>query len=97
MNEKPLDKEEIESNISKLNGWKVIENHHITKDFIFENFKKSIEFINKIAAISEKENHHPDILLHGYKKVNIKLFTHSFNGLSDKDFKVATEIDKILK
>ena len=95
MNEKKINKEEIEINISKLNGWKVIENHHITKDFIFKNFNHAIEFINKIASIAEKENHHPDILLHGYKRVNIKLFTHSFNGLSDKDFKVAEEIDRI--
>lgn len=91
-----MEKEEIDSYLSKLKGWKSVENHHITKEFIFVDFKEAINFINKVGEISEKIDHHPDIFLHDYKKVKIEIFTHSVDGLSFKDFLLAEEINKIM-
>ena len=51
-------------------------------------------FVNKVAEVAESEGHHPDIQIH-YSQVNIELWTHSINGLSENDFIVATKIDEI--
>jgi 4a-hydroxytetrahydrobiopterin dehydratase len=51
--------------------------------------------VNKIAEISEKQQHHPDIHIY-YNNVIIELYTHSVNGLSEKDFNLAARIDEIL-
>ena len=72
-----------------------IKNNFLTKEFEFENFLKAVEFINKIAKIAEKENHHPDLKLHSYKKLKVMLFTHSENKITDKDYLLAKKIDKL--
>ena len=66
----------------------------IRKNFEFKNFKEALDFVNKSGEIAEKEDHHPDIFL-SYNKVRISLTTHSQNSLTNRDFKVAQEIDKI--
>ena len=65
------------------------------REFLHDNFLRAVEFVNKVAEIAEGENHHPDILIHGYKKVKIELTTHSVGGLSKNDFILAVKIDKI--
>ena len=74
--------------------WK-IKNDRLTKEFEFSNFTKAVEFVNKIVPLAEKEKHHPDILIHSYKKVKIMLFTHSENKVTDRDYSLSKEIDKI--
>src|SRR5258706_14152551 len=63
-------------------------NHRIRRQFTFKNFKQAIEFVNKVAEIAEAEQHHPDILI-VYNKVQLDLFTHAVDGLSENDFIVA--------
>lgn len=94
MEEKLLERDEIDKNLNELAGWNSIENHHIRKEFQFKNFKEAISFVNKIAEIAETENHHPDIYLYNFKKVRIDIYTHSINGLSQKDFILAKKIEK---
>lgn len=60
-----------------------------------KSFADSIAFIVKIGIESEKLDHHPDILLHGWNKVKIILSTHSVGGITDNDFKLANKIDQI--
>ena len=72
-----------------------IKNNFLTKEFEFENFLKVVEFINKIAKIAEKENHHPDLKLYSYKKLKVMLFTHSENKITDKDYLLAKKIDEL--
>ncbi len=74
--------------------WK-IEQNFLTKEFEFSNFKEAINFINKVSEIAENQNHHPDILIHSYKKVKIKSMTHSENKVTTKDYNLAEEIDKL--
>ena len=88
------DSGEIYKYLSKLDNWKNIENHHITKNYYFKNFNEAINFVNKVSEIAEKMNHHPDITV-SYNIVEIKIFTHKVNSLTDKDFKLASAIDKI--
>lgn len=70
-------------------------NNHLVKEFIFSDFTSAIEFTNKIVPLAEKINHHPDLLIHSYKKVKVSLTTHSEAKITDKDYLLASEIDKI--
>lgn len=67
----------------------------LERNFTFSNFKEALDFVNKVAELAEDANHHPDILIHGYKKVKIKLWSHDKGGLSEKDSALASKIDNI--
>jgi 4a-hydroxytetrahydrobiopterin dehydratase len=78
----------------KLTGWEVADGRHLHKIFKFPDFAKALDFVNRIGAAAEEQGHHPDILL-GWGKVEVTLFTHDINGVSDKDYKLAAAIDKL--
>ena len=86
-----LNDTEINNNLANLNGWERSGNE-IVKSFKLSNFIASIGFVNKIATLAEKADHHPDILIQ-YSTVKITLSTHSDGGLTEKDFKLAGEIE----
>ncbi len=69
-------------------------NKSISKSFEFENYSQSIDFINSVAALAEKENHHPNILI-AYCKVTIILSTHDVGDITEKDYNLAKLIDCI--
>lgn len=91
---KKLTKDEI---ISKLtDSWGFDEKANaIVKEFTKLSFSNAAEFIGKIAPIANEQDHHPDILLHDYKKVRIMLSTHDVGGVTSNDFKLAKAIDEI--
>jgi 4a-hydroxytetrahydrobiopterin dehydratase len=74
-------------------GWKVIDEHHLEKEYPFKNFKEALAFTNKVGALAEEEGHHPDLLL-SYGKVVIQLWTHKINGLTESDFILAAKCDQ---
>jgi len=74
--------------------WKT-EGKSLVKEFEFSNFKEAINFINKIAPLAEEANHHPDLLIHSYKKVKISLYTHDENKITSKDYELAKKIDAL--
>ena len=64
--------------------------------FEFEDFKKAIEFVNRVAEIAEEQGHHPDIAIH-WNKVDLVLWTHKIGGLHENDFILAAKINKLLE
>jgi 4a-hydroxytetrahydrobiopterin dehydratase len=68
----------------------------LQKTFVFRDFKEALAFINNVWIIAEKQNHHPDIYLYAYNKVDIVCYTHSSHWLTDKDKELSELIDKIL-
>ncbi|MEW6144807.1 MAG: 4a-hydroxytetrahydrobiopterin dehydratase [Thermodesulfobacteriota bacterium] len=84
---------EIEEGLSGLKGWER-KGNEIVKVYRNKNFVESIGFVNKVAILAEKADHHPDILIQ-YKNVTLTLSTHSKGGLTEKDFKLAGEIDAL--
>lgn len=74
--------------------WEITTDHKLKKEFQFENFKRAIAFVQEIALIAEKENHHPDICIQ-YTTVEIKLSTHDIGGLSENDFVMAAKIESL--
>ena len=94
----PFDISEIHKYQKKVDGWNVKKDEKkiffLEKNFKFQNFLKSQNFVNKVGNIAESEGHHPDIYFGwGYCKVNI--FTHAIKGLAESDFILAAKIDKI--
>lgn len=91
----PLKGELLENLQHQLNeNWKVIDEHHLEREFIFKNFQEALAFTNKLGEIAEEENHHPDILL-SYGKVKVLIWTHKIDGLSESDFILAAKYDNL--
>ncbi|HSX04338.1 MAG TPA: 4a-hydroxytetrahydrobiopterin dehydratase [Rhabdochlamydiaceae bacterium] len=76
-------------------GWKIVDEHHLEKEFTFKDFKEALAFTNKIGEVAEQEGHHPDIFL-SWGKVKIQLWTHKINGLSENDFILAAKCDQLI-
>ena len=73
-------------------GWEIVDNHHLSKTYKFPDFAQALAFVNRVGAIAEAMNHHPDIEL-SWGKVAVKTFTHTADGLTAKDYSLATKID----
>lgn len=76
------------------NGWKVIHEHHLEKEYKFANFREALIFTNHVGELAEEEGHHPDIFL-AWGKVKITLWTHKIDGLSENDFILAAKCDRV--
>jgi len=76
--------------------WKV-EDKILVKEFTFSNFVESAEFVKQIVPLAEAADHHPDILIHSYKKVKVMLFTHSEDKITEKDYDLAKKIDRLVE
>lgn len=93
----PLKGESLAKHLEQLgHEWKIINEHHLEKEYSFHNFKEALAFTNRIGEIAEQEGHHPDLFL-SYGKVKIQLWTHKIGGLSENDFILAAKCDQILK
>jgi 4a-hydroxytetrahydrobiopterin dehydratase len=88
MNESSIKKE-----LQLLNNWSYV-NNAIEKNYSFKNFAEALLFINKVGAIAEKLNHHPE-LFNAYNKVKLRLTTHDAHGITQKDFDLAAAVDAL--
>jgi len=93
---KPFSKKKISEYIQHVPTWSVDEDDSmISKRFTFEGFEQAISFVNHVADVAHKEQHHPDIHIF-YDHVDIDLWTHAIGGLHENDFIVAAKIDQII-
>lgn len=88
-----LSNAEITTSLRTVPKW-VPRDHSIVREFTFKSFQQAVDFVNRVAKVAEAANHHPDIFL-SYTLVRLELSTHSAEGLSQKDFEVATELDRL--
>lgn len=92
----PLKGEALEKLLRQLGGgWRVVEAHHLEKEYRFPDFREALAFTNRIGALAEEEGHHPDLLL-AYGKVKVQLWTHKIDGLTESDFILAAKCDRAL-
>lgn len=71
------------------------EGETIVRECKLADFAAAIAFVNRVAEVAERANHHPDILVHGWNRVRLELSTHSQGGLTEADFALAAEIDRL--
>jgi 4a-hydroxytetrahydrobiopterin dehydratase len=75
-------------------AWRVMFEHHLAKTFVFPDFKSGLDFVNAVGALAEAEGHHPDVCL-SWGKVDVMIYTHKLDGLSENDFILAAKIDQL--
>lgn len=88
-----LSEEKIVLQIEKLHGWER-DGRSIGKTVTLKDFIHAMGFVNSVALLAERMNHHPDIDIR-WNEVTLRLSTHSANGLTEKDFALARWIDAI--
>ncbi len=87
---------EAQRQLAALPGWQLgADGKNIRKQWNAENFMAGIDFFNAVAKVAEEQDHHPDLHLTGYRKVEIELSTHAIGGLSENDFVLAAKIDRL--
>jgi len=91
----PLKGPELAKVANELDGgWRVINEHHLEKEYKFENFREALAFTNKVGELAESQGHHPDIYL-AWGKVKLTIWTHKIDGLTESDFVMAAKADKL--
>jgi 4a-hydroxytetrahydrobiopterin dehydratase len=90
----PLKASEIAPLAKELQGWQVIEEHHLYKMYSFPDFRTALDFVNRVGNLAEEQGHHPDIKL-AWGKVEITIWTHKIDGLTESDFILAAKIDTL--
>ena len=90
----PLGGSDLRRLADQVPAWKVVEEHHIERTFEFSNFRKALEFTNRVGELAEEQGHHPDIYL-AWGKAGIKIWTHKIDGLTESDFVMAAKIDAL--
>lgn len=93
----PLSRKESEFLLKEVSNWTLIEEKEIEKNYIFKDFREALQFMNDVGRIAENEGHHPDLKLHNYKEVNVRISTHAIDGLSENDFILAAKIDDLIR
>lgn len=88
-----LDEAEIARFLAAHHGWKS-EQGELRRTYHFSSFQESLRFVNEVAAIAERENHHPDIGLN-YRRVKIALLTYDLDGVTGTDTEMAVKIDAL--
>lgn len=91
-----LSDDQIQKYLKEVPQW-VLEEGKVVRRFKFNNFKEAIAFVNKIAELAEAENHHPNILVYGWRNVKLTFFTHAINGLSENDFIMAAKTGQLYR
>lgn len=89
-----LNADEVQARLISLPGWEPCEDsHHIFRKYTFPDFQSALAFTNRAGVIAEQQGHHPDLLT-AWGRVEVKVFTHSVNGLTEKDFVLARAIEE---
>src|SRR5438445_6799803 len=90
----PLAGEELRKLSAQVPDWKVVEEHHLEKSFLFPDFRKALDFVNRVGEVAEEQGHHPDLTL-SWGQAGVKIFTHKIKGLTESDFILAAKIDRL--
>ena len=89
-----LNQDQITDLLAALPGWEVREGL-LSKTYTVRSFAHGVLFLGAIGQLAEAANHHPDVSLHDYSQVTLRLLTHSEGGLTEKDFDLAAQIEAL--
>jgi 4a-hydroxytetrahydrobiopterin dehydratase len=89
----PYSAEQAQELLGQLNGW-ILKDGRLVKLYPFRNYHETMAFVNALAWISHREDHHPDLQV-GYNKCRVEYSTHAIGGLSENDFICAAKADAL--
>jgi 4a-hydroxytetrahydrobiopterin dehydratase len=90
----PLKGAELDELREQVPEWEVVEEHHLRKVFRFKNFREALGFVHKVGELAEEQGHHPDISF-GWGRVEVTIWTHKIDGLTESDFIFAAKVDTL--
>ena len=91
----PLAGAALEALEKELGGdWKVVDGHHLEKEYRFGNFREALAFVNAVGEMAEEQFHHPDLAL-AWGRVGVVVWTHKIDGLTESDFVFAAKCDAL--
>src|SRR5947207_2024658 len=91
-----LSREQVNHYLADVPAWKLCaDGQKIRREWRVKDFATALDFFRRVGDIAEKEDHHPDLHLTGYRNVAIELSTHAIGGLSENDFILAAKIDQV--
>ncbi len=90
----PLKGEPLAALLAQLQGWEVINEHHLKKEYRVKDFREALAFVNRVGELAEEQGHHPDLCF-GWGRVEITIWTHKIDGLTESDFILAAKIDEL--
>lgn len=90
----PLTDDESAQALSERPGWER-DGDAIVREVVLPDFAGAVALVTRVADVAEAANHHPDILIHAYNRVRLRLTTHSAGGLTASDFALARQIDEL--
>ena len=88
-----LNDDQIRERLEGLEGWER-EGESIKKEFKLEDYKGSVDFVNRLTPVAEEMNHHPDLEI-SWNTVKVSISTHSEGGLTENDFELAGKVDTL--
>jgi 4a-hydroxytetrahydrobiopterin dehydratase len=93
--EDPLPATEAVAKMDELHeDWELVDNHHIVRDFGFDDFQDALAFVNEVGELAEEQGHHP-VIEFTWGEATVKLYTHKIGGLHENDFIMAAKIDDL--
>ncbi len=91
----PLQGDELATYQQQLGGgWQVVNEHHLEKEYTFDDFRQALDFTVRVGEMAEEQDHHPDILL-TWGLVKVTIWTHKIDGLTESDFVFAAKADRV--
>ena len=90
----PLPQEDLAKLLPQVPESQSVGGHHLTRAFSFPDFRSALAFVNQVGELAEAEGHHPDLYL-AWGKVEVKIWTHKIDGLTESDFILAAKIDSL--
>ncbi len=95
---KSLTRDQAQKLLKEVPAWRISpDGKSIRIEYTLKNFMSGVKLINEIARVAEGDNHHPDLHLVSYRKLQVVLATHAVGGLSENDFILASKIDELPK
>jgi 4a-hydroxytetrahydrobiopterin dehydratase len=88
-----LSDDEIQARLAELGGWER-DGNALKRQLKFDDFQGSVDFVNRITPVAEEMNHHPDICI-SWNTVGLTLSTHSEGGITENDFELAQQVDRL--
>jgi 4a-hydroxytetrahydrobiopterin dehydratase len=86
---------ELENLATQLSGWTVSNSHHLEKSYELPDFRTALAFVNRAGEVAEEQGHHPELGL-GWGHVDVRIWTHKIDGLTESDFILAAKLDHLL-
>lgn len=88
----PLKGAAVQNLARQVPQWRVVDEHHLEREWRFKDFAQALAFVNRVGALAEQEGHHPEITF-TWGRAAVRIWTHSVGGLSEADFVLAAKID----